>query len=125
MELKKILFVINTLGQGGAEVALIELIKELPRLTDCTIDLYVMLGQGELIDSIPPYVNVLNKKMDPTDVLSTTGRKRLYRHTLAKLLSRFSGLLRSPENAVNNVYFEGKKRASFQRSQYLRFRINE
>ena len=78
MELKKILFVINTLGQGGAEVALIELIKELPRLTDCTIDLYVMLGQGELIDSIPPYVNVLNKKMDPTDVLSTTGRKRLY-----------------------------------------------
>ena len=76
MELKKILFVINTLGQGGAEVALIELIKELPRLTDCTIDLYVMLGQGELIDSIPPYVNVLNKKMDPTDVLSREMKRK-------------------------------------------------
>ena len=110
MELKKILFVINTLGQGGAEVALIELIKELPRLTDCTIDLYVMLGQGELIDSIPPYVNVLNKKMDPTDVLSTTGRKRLYRHTLAKLLSRFSGLRNLPYMAGN--YREMKRKGN-------------
>ena len=91
MATKKILFVINTMGQGGAEVALIELMKELPKLTECRIDLYVMLGQGELIDSVPPHVNLLNRKMDATGVLSSGGRRHLFRHTTAKLISRFSG----------------------------------
>lgn len=93
---RRILFVINTMGQGGAEVAMIELLKELPRLTDCEIDLYVMLGQGELIDRLPPHVNLLNKKMDSSDVLSSSGRFRLYRHTLARLISGFSGLRNLP-----------------------------
>lgn len=88
---KRILFVINTMGQGGAEVAMIELMKALPKLIDCQIDLYVMLGQGELIDSIPPHVNLLNKNMDPTDVLSSAGRVKLYKHTSTKLISGLSG----------------------------------
>lgn len=98
---KKILFVINTMGQGGAEVALIELMKELPKLVDCQIDLYVMLGQGELIDNIPPHVNILNKKIDPADVLSSEGRVKLYKHTSAKLLSGLSGVRNLPY-AVSN-----------------------
>ena len=90
MASKKILFVINTMGQGGAEVALLALLNELHRRIDCRIDLYIIMDQGELIDSIPPHVNLLNKKADKTDVLSKSGRIRLYRHTCAKLISRFS-----------------------------------
>lgn len=99
---KKILFVINTMGQGGAEVALIELMKELPKLVDCQIDLYVMLGQGELIDNIPSHVNILNKKIDPADVLSSAGRVKLYRHTSAKLLSGLSGVRNLPYTVSNH-----------------------
>lgn len=96
MSSKKILFVINTMGQGGAEVAMLELMKALPKMTDCQIDLYVMMGQGELIDSVPPQVNLLNRHMDASDVLSSAGRIRLYRHTALRLLSRFSGVRNLP-----------------------------
>lgn len=99
---KKILFVINTMGQGGAEVALIELMKELPKLTDCTIDLYVMLGQGELIDNVPSNVNLLNKKIDAADVLSSAGRVKLYKHTSAKMLSGLSGVRNLPYTVANH-----------------------
>ena len=110
MSSKSILFVINTLGQGGAEVAMIELINELLQRTECSIDLYVMTGQGELIDRIPPCVHVLNKKTDPTDVLSSAGRKSLYRHTFSKLLCRFSGLRNLPYIVGN--YMEMRRRGN-------------
>lgn len=43
--MKKVLFVINTLGGAGAEKALVELLKRFPR-EEYQIDLYVLLGQG-------------------------------------------------------------------------------
>ena len=44
---KKILFTINTMGQAGAEKAMIELMKVLdPSLYE--IDLYVMIPRGEM-----------------------------------------------------------------------------
>ena len=46
--MKKILFVINTLGGAGAEKALIELLKHFPR-EQYEVSLYVLLDQGELI----------------------------------------------------------------------------
>ena len=92
MEGKKILFVINTLGLGGAEVAMVELMKALDRALPCDIHLYVMLGQGELISRIPGSVKLLNRRYDPRDVLSAAGRRGMYAHILVKLLSRFSGL---------------------------------
>ncbi len=86
------MFIINTLGLGGAEGALLELMKELHLCTDCSMDLYVMLAQGELIGRVPPYVRVLNRRVDPSDVLSDAGRRRLFFRVLRKLISRFSGL---------------------------------
>ena len=58
--MKKVLFVINTLGGAGAEKALVELLKRFPR-EEYPIDLYVLLGQGELISQVPEYVKILNK----------------------------------------------------------------
>ena len=59
--MKKILFVINTLGGAGAEKALIELLKHFPR-EQYEVSLYVLLDQGELISQIPEHVKVLNRE---------------------------------------------------------------
>ena len=56
---KKILFVINTLGGAGAEMALLELLEKLIKENEKTKDvqyeifLYVLMGQGELIKRLP------------------------------------------------------------------------
>ena len=88
-ESKKCMFVINTMGHGGAEVALIELMKKMIGLGFET-HLYVMLGQGDLISRVPEGVKLLNKRYDSRDVLSKTEKRALYRHTLSIVLSRFA-----------------------------------
>lgn len=74
--MKKVLFVINTLGGAGAEKALVELLKRFPR-EEYQIDLYVLLGQGELISQVPEYVKILNKDYSAESVLSKEGKRQL------------------------------------------------
>ena len=74
--MKKILFVINTLGRGGAENALIQLIKKLDK-NEYDISLYVILGQGELIEKVPEHVHILNESFDASSVLSREGKKMM------------------------------------------------
>ena len=70
--MKKVLFVINTLGGAGAEKALLELLKRFsPQQYE--IDLYVLLDQGELIGQVPEYVNILNTEYLSESVLSVEG----------------------------------------------------
>ena len=57
--MKKILFVINTLGRAGAETALLELLRRLDA-EEYEISLYVLLGQGEMISQVPQRVHVKN-----------------------------------------------------------------
>lgn len=78
----KILFVINTLGRAGAETALLELLRELEH-TEYEISLYVMLGQGELIDQLPKKVKLLNHHYHPSSVLTSRGRAILGKTVLA------------------------------------------
>ena len=58
--MKKVLFVINTLGGAGAEKALLELLKKFTP-DQYETSLYVLMDQGELIHQLPKYVKVLNK----------------------------------------------------------------
>ena len=81
---KKILFVINTLGRAGAENALIALLNSLDQ-TKVQIYLYVCLDQGELIDEIPEYVTVINKRCCNTSVLSGDGKRKLVKHLFCKI----------------------------------------
>ena len=67
--MKKILFVMNTMGRAGAERALLALIKNLPK-EEYDISLYVLINRGELFDEVPDYVHILNKKPDNRSVLS-------------------------------------------------------
>lgn len=84
--MKKILFVINTLGHAGAETALLELMRNLdPRQYE--LQLYVLLGQGELVRRLPAHVKLLNEEYDECSVLSREGKKHLRKHVLRTLLS--------------------------------------
>lgn len=74
--MKKLLFVINTLGFGGAERALLNLLAEL-NPEDYEMSLFVLTGQGELIHELPNYVKLLNTDYKNCSVLTEEGRKHL------------------------------------------------
>lgn len=84
--MKKVLFVINTLGGAGAEKALLELLK---RFTPdrYEVDLYVLLEQGELISQVPGYVNILNRDYTAESVLSAEGKKKLNKKVFMRLFT--------------------------------------
>ena len=75
---KKILFVINTFSRAGAEMALLQLLRELDREHKYEISLFVLMGQGELVDQLPPDVRLVNKRYTKTSVLSADGKKQMY-----------------------------------------------
>lgn len=87
MDKRKVIFIINTLGRGGAETAFIEFLKLFdPEYWEAY--LYVIMAQGELIDRIPGHVTLLNTSYDPSDVFSEKGRRQLLRYTVKRLFNR-------------------------------------
>lgn len=72
---KRILFVMNTLGRAGAETALLELLNRLEGSYE--IDLYVLMGQGELVSKLPSGVRLLNRHFSDCSVHSAVGRLRM------------------------------------------------
>lgn len=85
--MKKVLFVINTLGGAGAEKALLELLKKFPE-KEYDVSLYVLLAQGELIHQIPEHVKVLNNSYSDASVLSKKGKRILNRKIFKRLFVR-------------------------------------
>ena len=78
---KKLLFVINTLGCGGAERAMLNLFDALdPKKYE--ISLFVLTGQGELSHALPKHVRLLNRDYKDVSVLTGEGRKLLIRSVL-------------------------------------------
>ena len=85
MKKKKVLFVINTLGRAGAEVALLSLFSALdPNKYD--ISLYVIMAQGEMADELPSYVHLRNPYFSTESVLTEDGRKDLVRTVMRKMI---------------------------------------
>lgn len=78
--MKKVLFVINTLGCAGAETALVELLRSMEKEYD--ISLFVLMNQGEMIHRVPEHVKVLNKTYSDASVLSKEGARKLRNHVL-------------------------------------------
>ena len=79
--MKKLLFVINTLGYGGAERALLNLLGALDP-AQYQISLFVLTGQGELIHELPAYVEILNADYIDCSVLTKAGSTHLLRCVL-------------------------------------------
>ena len=99
--MKKVLFVINTLGCAGAEKAMLELLKRFSP-EEYEVSLYVLLGQGEVIRQVPEYVKILNQEYSDTSVLSKEGKKELNRRVLKRLLQRAS-IFRNLPYVVSNL----------------------
>ena len=99
--MKKILFVINTLGGAGAERALLEL---LTRFTPekYEVSLYILLGQGELIHQVPAYVRILNREYSDGSVLSRRGKVLLNKRLLKRIFIR-KAIFRDSPYLVRNL----------------------
>lgn len=85
--MKKLLFVMNTMGQAGAETALLALFRRLDP-GEYDISLYVLTGQGEMVKYLPEYVHLLNRDYNESSVLSAEGKKYLKRTVIRALLRR-------------------------------------
>lgn len=79
--MKKLLFVINTLGYGGAERAMLDLF-EVIQDEPYDISLFVLTGQGELIHELPSHIHLLNQNYRDISVLTDEGRKQLMKSVL-------------------------------------------
>lgn len=73
---KKLLFIINTLGFGGAERAMLNLFDEL-NADEYDISLFVLTGQGELRRELPQNIHLLNSHYKDVSVLTKEGRRLL------------------------------------------------
>ncbi len=88
VKVQSILFVINTLGAGGGgEKALLELLSQMD-LDKYEVHLFILTGQGELINQIPEKVKILNKKYFPISVLDRPGRMRLFKTVMKAMIIR-------------------------------------
>ena len=83
--MKKLLFVINTLGMAGAEKALLELLRRLDT-PEYEVSLFVLMNQGELRGELPPNVKLLNKDFDDCAIHGEEGKKHLKRYVVKSLL---------------------------------------
>lgn len=85
--MKKVLFVINTLGLAGAEKALIALLETMPE-SEYEISLYVLTDQGELVHEIPKKVRILNASLDETSIHSPEGLKHVQKTAVSRLFGK-------------------------------------
>nr|MBP3597949.1 glycosyltransferase [Eubacterium sp.] len=87
--MKKILFVINTLGCAGAENAMLEFMRNLnPEKYE--VSLFVLMNQGEMIRQLPSHVKVLNVNLSDSSVLSKEGKAELNRYILRTMFQQGS-----------------------------------
>lgn len=73
---KSLLFVVNTLGRAGAETLLMQVLRSFHDAS-YEVYLYALIGQGELFEELPDYVNLLNSNSSTMSVLSGQGRRRM------------------------------------------------
>ena len=93
--MKKLLFIINTLGCGGAERAMLNLFSALDS-NKYEISLFVLTGQGELRRELPENVRLINKKYKEVSVLTKKGRRLLTLSVLKAGIGKALFLRRAP-----------------------------
>lgn len=102
MALKKVLFVINSLGRAGAEVAMLEMLRRLCRY-DVELSVYVLTGQGEMVGDLPDGVKLLNKSFCEHTIHSSQGRKSLAKKVMKSAFSHGS-VFRNFGYFVSNLF---------------------
>ena len=93
--MKKLLFIINTLGCGGAERAILNLFSALDS-NKYEISLFVLTSQGELRRELPENVRLINNKYKEVSVLTKKGRRLLTLSVLKAGIGKALFLRRAP-----------------------------
>ena len=89
--MKKLLFIMNTMGQAGAETALIQLLHKLASTGEYDLSLYAIIPCGELFRRVPKRVHILNKHICRSSVLSFPGHLWIAGSVLYSFLYRLMG----------------------------------
>ncbi len=114
--MKKILFVVNTMGRAGAETALLELMRILDG-PEYEVSLYVILAQGEMIGQLPPHVKLMNQRVSSRSVM--TGRGKLaMAGTICSAFFRNGGYLGKIHCIIRN-FAEMRKAGKLQMDKLL------
>lgn len=115
---KKLLFVINTMGQAGAETALIELLRKLDSMNNYNLSLYSIIPCGELFDRVPKSVHMLNRNISKSSVLSISGRIIIIRTIVASFFYRLTGF-RLLNYMIKNIRYQWSKDRKLQYDKLL------
>ncbi len=107
---KKILLVINTMGQAGAEMALIELIKKLESMNEFKVYLYSIIPCGELFDRALAIIpdRILNKRYYNYSLNSLKGRLVILKTLIYSFFNKFTGFRLFPY-MIKNIKYQRKK----------------
>ncbi len=114
---KRILFVINTLGKAGAEVAMVELMKKLLR-EGYSVYLYAMIPIGEMADMIPAQVHIINKRLYNCSLHSKEGKRRMRSFIIKCGLKRLCGFRLLPY-MIKNMVLQKKNNNRIQMDKVL------
>ena len=108
MSKKRLLFVINTLSAGGAEISFLELLRRIdPEKYE--IDVFVLLAQGELWDRLPEYVHKKNESYSDCSVLAGEGKRQLM-HTVVRTAFRHGNVFLQLTYLFRTFVFMCKRR---------------
>lgn len=114
--MKKILFVINTLGHAGAETALIELLNVLDT-QEYEISLYVIMRQGEMRKRVPKNVKLLNTSFSESSVLSSKGKSMMVRTVCRAFIK--NGHIDGKIRYAGKIYLDMRKKKRIQPDKIL------
>lgn len=105
--MKKLLFIMNTMGHAGAETALIELLNRISP-AEYEVSLFVVTAQGEMISKLPDSVRLINGTYKDISVLDAEGRKKL-KKTVIKSFFRRANFVRLFPYLISNLFRMIKK----------------
>ena len=105
--MKKLLFIMNTMGHAGAETALIELLNRISP-AEYEVSLFVVTAQGEMISKLPDSVRLINSTYKDVSVLDAEGRKNL-KKTVIKSFFRRANFVRLFPYLISNLFRMIKK----------------
>ena len=105
--MSRILYVINTLSRAGAEVSLMATLNSL-KDEGHEIDLFVLMNEGEMVNELPSHVNLLNRRMNTSSVLTKEGKAYMRKYCLLSGISHMSAIRNLP-GIVSNAFSMYKK----------------
>jgi len=104
------------MGRAGAETAMLELLKALDS-PEYDISLYVIMGQGEMIGKLPPYVRLRNLRFNAHSVLSRQGKRGMMA-TVCRAFFRNGGQIKKIRGIAGNLASMGRQ-GKFQADKLL------